>query len=474
MPERITADICVIGAGAGGLTVAAGASQMGADVVLVERGRMGGDCLNHGCVPSKAMIAAARAARAVRTAGRFGVRAGPPEIDFEAVRGHVRGVVAGIAPNDSAERMEGLGVRVVRASGRFAGPGRVEAGDAVIAARRFVVATGSSPAAPPVPGLEEVPYLTNETVFENDAAPEHLVVLGGGPIGCELAQAHRRLGCRVTVVEMLAVLGKDDPELAEIVKNRLRAEGIEIREGVRAAGVRATAGGVAVALEDGGRESVVEGSHLLVAAGRSPNVDGLGLDAAGIAHDRRGVAVDDRLRTTNKKVFAIGDVAGGLQFTHVANHHAGVVIRNALFRVPARVERRAVPWVTYTDPELAHVGLSEAEARRRHGRVRVLRHPFSENDRARTELEADGLVKLVATAKGAVVGATIVGPHAGELIQSWILPVRERMKLRRLAGLVLPYPTLGEAGKRAAGAFYAQALFGDRTRGIVRLLSRLP
>lgn len=470
--ETVSADLCVIGAGSGGLSVAAGASQMGADVVLIERGRMGGDCLNYGCVPSKSLIAAARAAHGFTTSGRFGVAPSKPAVDFEKVHAHVHGVIDAIAPNDSTERFEGLGVRVVRAAGRFVGPDRVRAGDVEVAAKRFVVATGSSAGVPPIPGLRDVPFLTNETVFDDRAPPERLVVVGGGPIGCELAQAHRRLGARVTILEAFALLGKDDPELVGVVRNRLLAEGVEVREGVAVAGVERTDGGVAVSLE--GEPGRVEGSHLLVAAGRRPNVEDLGLEAAGIAAGPGGIEVDAGLRTANRRVFAIGDAAAGPQFTHVAGYHAGIVIRNALFRLPAKVDYRALPWVTYTDPELAHVGLTEARARERHGAVRVLRHPFADNDRARAERETDGLVKIVATKKGVVVGASIVGAHAGELIQSWILPIQKRMKIKHVAGLILPYPTLGEANKRAAGSYFTPALFGERTRKIVRLLLRLP
>jgi pyruvate/2-oxoglutarate dehydrogenase complex dihydrolipoamide dehydrogenase (E3) component len=330
MTNEITADICVIGGGSGGLSVAAGASQMGANVVLLESGKMGGDCLNYGCVPSKAMIAAAHAAHAVRSAGRFGIDAGEPKVDFEKVHDHVHGVIGAIAPHDSVERFEGMGVRVIQERGRFVGPNKVQAGDTVITAKRIVISTGSRAGVPPIPGLEDVPFLTNESVFDKKAAPDHLIVIGGGPIGSELAQAHRRLGCKVTMLEMFSVLGKDDPELTEAVKNRMKSEGIVMREGIKIVKVERADNGVAVTIEDsdsegGGREERIEGSDLLVSAGRIPNLDGLDLEAAGIEYDKRGVKVDARLRTTNKKVFAIGDVAGGFQFTHVAGYHAGIV-----------------------------------------------------------------------------------------------------------------------------------------------------
>ncbi len=474
MAKNLDIDICVIGAGSGGLTVAAGASQMGASVALVEKGKMGGDCLNYGCVPSKAMLAAGHAAEGMRRAGRFGVAATEPEIDSAGVYGHIHGVIAAIEPNDSVERFEGLGVKVIKAEGRFTGPRELEAGDTRITARRFVVATGSSPFVPPIPGLESVDYYTNETIFYADKLPEHLIVIGGGPIGIEMAQAHRHLGARVTVLEMFAVMPKDDPELVAHVRRQLDEDGIDIREGVSIKSVEEAPGGVAVLLEegDGGKESRIEGSHLLVATGRRANVHGLDLEKAGIRYSDKGIDVDARLRTSNKKIFAIGDVAGGLQFTHVAGYHAGVVLKNALFRWPAKADTRAVPWVTYTAPELAQVGLTEAEAKKSHGDIRILRWPFHENDRAQAEGVTDGLVKAVVTPKGRILGCGIAGANAGELIQTWVLAMSQKIKIGALAQMVAPYPTLGEVSKRAAGSFYTASLFSDRTRKIVRFLSR--
>ena len=365
MAEPIRTDLCVIGAGSGGLAVAAGAVQMGARVVLIEQGKMGGDCLNYGCVPSKSLIAAGRAAHAIRTARRFGVNGHEPAIDYLGVHDHVKGVIAAIAPHNSQERFEKLGVEVIRAHARFVGPQEVEADGRRIRARRIVVATGSSPALPPIAGLADVPHLTNETVFDLTERPEHLVVIGGGPIGCELAQAYRRLGARVTILELLSILPKDDPDAVQVVRDQLRAEGIDLHERAEVGRVARDGNGIAVMLENDGAERRIAGSHVLVAAGRRANVDGLELETAGIEYGAAGIKVDARLRTSNKRVYAIGDVAGGPQFTHMAAHHAGVVIKNALFRLPAKVDERAVPWVTYTDPELAHVGLTEALARER-------------------------------------------------------------------------------------------------------------
>jgi pyruvate/2-oxoglutarate dehydrogenase complex dihydrolipoamide dehydrogenase (E3) component len=474
MNEAIDCDICVIGAGSAGLLVAAGASQLGVATVLIEHHKMGGDCLNFGCVPSKALLAAAKAAETCRGAWRFGVTVGEPEIDFAAVQRHVHEVIATIAPMDSVARYEGLGVRVIHATARFTGPRELIAGNARIRARRFVIATGSSPAIPPIPGLSAVPHLTNETLFDLTRLPDHLIIVGGGPIGIEMAQAHARLGARVTVLEAARVLAKDDPELAGLLRLRLVAEGIDIREGAAVVRVETVGDGVAAVVAGPGGDSRLVGSHLLVAAGRTPNVASLDLEAAGIAHDRHGITVDARLRTTNRRVFAIGDVAGGPLFTHVAGYQAGIVIRNALFRVPAKVDYRAMPWVTYTDPELAHVGLTEAAARERHGGdITILRSSFHENDRAQAELAVSGLVKIVTRRSGRILGASILGAHAGELIQPWILAIGQGLKIGAFAGLIAPYPTLGEAGKRAAGSYFIPKLFTERTRRIVRFLTRL-
>jgi pyruvate/2-oxoglutarate dehydrogenase complex dihydrolipoamide dehydrogenase (E3) component len=465
---EIRTDICVIGAGSGGLSVAAGAAQMGASTVLIERGVMGGDCLNYGCVPSKSMIAAGRAADTIRHAGRFGVNGHEPEIDFGRVHDHIHGVIAAIAPNDSVERFEGLGVKVIQADARFTSPDTVEAGGTTIKARRFVLATGSRASNPPIPGLADVPFLTNETIFERKAAPEHLIVIGGGPIGVEMAQAHRRLGAAITVLQKGSILPKDDPDLVAVVRDRLTAEGVDLREDADIASVQRHGNGIAAVLADGTR---IEGSDLLVAAGRQANVDGLGLEAAGIEFSSKGVKTDARLRTTNRRVFAVGDVAGGPQFTHIAGYHAGIVIRNILFRLPAKVDYSALPWVTYTDPELAHAGLTESQAREAHKDIRVLTWNFEENDRAQAEREVEGKVKVLTLPNGRILGASIVGPHAGELIQVWCLAISQKLKIGAIASMIAPYPTLGEASKRAAGAFYTPKLFSGRTRGLVRFLS---
>jgi pyruvate/2-oxoglutarate dehydrogenase complex dihydrolipoamide dehydrogenase (E3) component len=471
MSDLLTPDICVIGAGTGGLVVAAGASQLGAKTVLIESHRMGGDCLNTGCVPSKALLAAAHAATDYRRAAAFGLAQDAPRVDFAKVQAHVRGVIAAIAPNDSEERFTGLGVTVLREPGRFTGPSEVSVGETRIRARRFVVATGSMAFVPPVPGLGDLPYLTNETIFDIDRLPAHLLVMGGGPIGCELAQAFRRLGAQVSVVEMLEIMPKDDPELVAVVRQSLLDDGIALFEQHKVVGAGKSGANLALEIEKDGMRRRLEGSHLLVAAGRRPQVADLGLESAGIAHSDKGIQVDARLRTTNRRAYAVGDVVGGPQFTHLAAYHAGIVIRNALFRLPARVDLSALPWVTFTNPELAHVGSSEAAARAQ-GPIRLLRWPLAENDRAQAEHLHRGFIKIVTNMRGRILGADIVGPSAGEMIHFWTLAVSQKLKIGAVAGMIAPYPTLAEIGKRAAGNYYLPKLFGERTKRLVRFLAR--
>jgi pyruvate/2-oxoglutarate dehydrogenase complex dihydrolipoamide dehydrogenase (E3) component len=467
---RIETDICIIGAGSGGLSVAAGAVQMGARVVLIEGGEMGGDCLNAGCIPSKALIAAAKAAHAMRSGAAFGITPVAPQIDFAAVKDHVARVIDTIAPVDSQERFEGLGVQVIRAWARFAGPDTVEAGGQTITARRFVIATGSLPLVPPIPGVETVPYLTNETIFALRERPSHLVIIGGGPIGMEMAQAHRRLGCAVTVIDGAKALGRDDPEMAAIVLANLRAEGVDVLEGTGVARLSGGPGDITVTLK-GGRE--VTGSHLLMAVGRQVHLDGLNLEAAGVKHDRKGVTVGADLRSTNRRVYAVGDAAGGLQFTHVAGYHAGVVIRQTVLGLPAKATTRHIPWVTFTDPELAQVGLTEDQARKAHGTaLTVLRQDFHHNDRAQTEGKGKGLLKVMVVG-GRPVGVSIAGPNAGELIGLWAFAIASKAKMGSIAGMVAPYPTYGEISKRAAGAYFSPKLFDNpMLKTVVRLVQK--
>jgi pyruvate/2-oxoglutarate dehydrogenase complex dihydrolipoamide dehydrogenase (E3) component len=474
MSEVLTPDICVIGAGSAGLTVAAAAAAFGVSVVLIEKERMGGDCLNTGCVPSKALIAAASHAEAIREARDFGVVATEPEIDFSAIMAHVREVIAAIEPNDSAERFTGLGVTVIAGEAHFTDRETLNVGGTEIRARRFVIATGSRAAVPPIPNIEAVPYLTNETIFELKRRPTHLIVIGAGPIGLEMAQAFHRLGSEVTVLESAKALARDDPELSALLLQSLRNEGIDIREGTEVLRVgRRGRSGVRVTLEEGVEADHIDGTHLFIAAGRRPDLDGLGLKEARIAFDANGIKVNSRMRTRNRRVYAIGDVAGGPQFTHWAGYQAGLVVRSILFRFGGKVRRELLPWVTFTDPELAHAGLTEAEARHRYRKVQVLRWPFSENDRAHTERSTRGLVKVLTTRSGRILGAEILGRGAGELIAPYVLAIAEGLTVRSFVNGVFPYPTRAEIGRRAAISFYAPKLDSLGVKRVIHLLRKL-
>jgi pyruvate/2-oxoglutarate dehydrogenase complex dihydrolipoamide dehydrogenase (E3) component len=474
LAELLKPDICVIGAGSGGLSVAAAAAAFGLSVVLIEGGRIGGDCLNYGCVPSKALIAAAKRARASITSGMFGVDS-QSEVDFARISRHVRKVIAAIAPNDSVQRFTGLGIRVIEGKARFTDPAtvRVDVRSIAVQAWRFVIATGSSPAIPAIQGLAQTPHLTNETIFELCELPSHLVVIGGGPSGLELGQAFHRLGAQVTVIEAARPLAKDDAECAQLVIDALRREGVAIRAGASVQSVRQTSDGVELVVKCGDADERITGSHLLIAAGRSPRVDGLGLQEAKVAFTPAGIAVDGSLQTTNRRVYAIGDAgAGGMRFTHVANYHAGLVIRHALLRLPVKTRYNGVPWVTFTDPEIAHVGLTDEQARDQGYRIRVMRWPYWENDRAQVECATDGHIKVVTNVRGSVLGATIVGANAGELITPWALAIGQGLNIRAVAEMVVPYPIFGEINKRAAMMFFVPLAANPRVRRMIQWLRR--
>lgn len=471
MPEF---DLAVIGAGAAGLSVTAVAARLGLAVVLIERDRMGGDCLNTGCVPSKALLAAAAVAACAADAGRFGVRLPPPQIDWNAVSAHVARAVDAIAPNDSAARYRALGATVLAGEARFVAPDTIAVDGRRVTARRFVIAAGSRPAVPPIPGLDAMPYLTNSSLFGIPGPPGHLLIVGGGPVGLEMAAAHVGLGWQVSLVEAATIAAHEDPELVDGLRRSLVSASVRIIEGDAAV---AAEPGPTLVLDSGRRLS---GTHLLIAAGRQPNLESLGLEEGGIRASGRGIATDRGLRSlSNRRVYAVGDIAdpeqlGPRYFTHVGSYHAGIVIRRALFRLPARVDYGALPRVLYTEPELAQVGLTESEARAAGNTVRVLRWPMAENDRAVAEGATAGLVKLVASRGGRLLGAGILSPGAGEMIGTYTLAIRQHLKLAALAGMIVPYPTRSEAGKRAASQFFVPALFSIRTRRLLSFLNLLP
>lgn len=461
-------DIAVIGAGSAGLTVAAAAASFGQDVVLIERGAMGGDCLNTGCVPSKALIAAAEHAAMARAGAPFGITAAP-SVDGAAVHAHVHDVIAQIAPHDSVERFEGLGVTVLQGNARFTGTDCVDVDGRPVRARRFVIATGSRPIVPDIEGLAAADPLTNETVFDLTALPARLAIVGGGPIGCEIAQAMQRLGVAVTVIERSHILPREDPEAAAIVRAGLLADGVTLIEGASLARCRQGETGTELTLTQG---EIVEADRVLVAVGRRASTD-LDLEKAGVDYDASGIKVDKGLRTTNKRIWAIGDVTGGLQFTHVAGHQASLVVRAIVFRLPVTYDAKLMPRCTYTRPELAQVGLTEAEALASDPKATAWTAPLSGNDRARAERAVEGFVKLVISGRGKLLGATVVAPNAGDIIATYALALSAKVKPSTIASFTPAYPTIAEAGKRAATLYFAQKLDKAWIRRILALLKRL-
>lgn len=473
MSDQLRPDLCIIGGGSAGLTVAAAAAQFGVPVVLIESGRMGGDCLNYGCVPSKTLLAAGKRAQAMRDAGTFGIEPVQPKIDFAALHDRIHGVIATIAVNDSVERFTALGVRVIQEEARFVDKRTVQAGGITVKARRFIVATGSSPAIPDIPGLANTPYLTNETIFELSEPVAHLIVLGAGPVGLELAQAYRRLGAEVTILDRGSPLSQMDEEAKRLVQRRLEEEGIVIHADSEVTKVARDGAGVTLRYRTHGETATIEGSHLLIATGRKPNVESLDLGKAKIRLHERGIKVNKRMRTRNRRVYAIGDVTGPPQFTHLASHHAELVVRNALFRLRPGLDLTKVPRTLYTDPEVAEIGLSETEALRKHAGMRILRWPYADNDRAQAEAETEGFIKLFVDRKGGILGCVITGAHAGELIGFWALAMAKGAKASDVAGLVFAYPTLSELAKRAAIAYYKPLLKKPYLRRIAAWLRKL-
>jgi pyruvate/2-oxoglutarate dehydrogenase complex dihydrolipoamide dehydrogenase (E3) component len=462
-------DIVVIGGGAGGLVVAAGGASLGAKVAVVEKHKLGGDCLWYGCVPSKTLLKSARIAHQMRHADRWGLGAVVPKVQVAEVMERVAGVIRGIEPNDSPERFRSLGVDVIFGEGRFTGPDSFEVGGRRITAKNFVIATGSRPAVPPIPGIERTPYLTNETVFALRENVPRLLVIGSGPIGSELTQAFRRLGSEVTVVDIApAILPREDRDLAQVVHRQLAGEGVRYHLGVQIVSVDGRPGDVRMMITRDGMPSKLTGTHLLLAAGRKADIESLGLEAAGVRVEQGRILHED-LVTTNPRILVIGDAAGGHQFTHLAEHHAGIVLRRTIFRMKWAKPSAVVPWATYTDPELARVGLSESEAKQHGIAYRVYRFALDDIDRARAEGETEGLAKLVTAPNGRLLGAAIVAPHAGELIAECTLALNKGLKAADLSSTIHPYPTFSMVTRRAADQRLKEGLTPSSKSWIKRL-----
>ena len=450
MPEPF--DLLAIGGGTAGLVTAAGASYLGARVALIERERLGGDCLWTGCVPSKALIASAHAAQLRRDSGRLGLFGKARPVEFAAVMSAMRAAREVVSHHDDPARFRALGVDVVFGDAMLVAADTVRVGDRTLRAKRIVIATGARPGMPPIPGLAEAGALTHLTVFELEEAPASIAIIGAGPIGIEFAQIFQRLGVPVVVFESAPrILHREDPAAAAVVHRQLEAEGVTIHTEVSITRVETDVGGRTIVwCRKGGPEQRVTTDQLFVAAGRRPNVDRLGLEAVGVATSPAGVIVDRKLRTTVPGIWAAGDVAGGMQFTHLADYQARLVVRNALTPFRARADYRVVPRVTYCDPELACVGLTEDEARAAGLDVRAWQYEFADLDRAITDRRRDGFVKLLATPSGTILGATIVGAGAGNLIAPVVLAMQRRLKLSALASFIYPYPTMSEGVLRAA------------------------
>jgi|SRR6185437_1768067 len=471
MPDNNQYDICIIGAGAGGLTVAAATSQFGLKVALVEGHKMGGDCLNYGCVPSKALLASAKHYFDAKYSEKYGFEFEAKSVDIKNVMAKIREIIATIAPHDSVERFSNLGVSVYQGNGSFVDNDTIKVGDQLIKAKYFVIATGSRPVVPSIPGINDVNYLTNETIFELNETPEHLIVMGGGPIGCELAQAFLMLGIKVTVLSLRKILPKDETDLVNLLRQEIKGQGLNLYEDIKIIKIIKKESGIELIIEDNGVEQIISGSHLLVATGRIPSLDKLNLEAANIKYTPKGVIVDERLRTSNKRIFAIGDVAGSYQFTHIASYHAGIVIRNIVFRQRAKVNYLAVPWATYTYPVLAHVGLLERDAEIKYADdIKISEFEYSENDRAQAERLTIGKIKLITTKKGKVLGVSILGANADDLLSPWIDIINRGETVKALSKNITPYPTLGEINKQVVGEYYKPILFSPKVKLLVKFL----
>ncbi len=466
-------DLCIIGAGAGGLTIAAVAAQMGLSVTLVEAKEMGGDCLNTGCIPSKTLLAAAGIARQTCRAHEFGLVIQSINCHFLELHQRIRAVIDTVAVHDSVERFKSLGVNVILGAAQFKDHRSIEVNHQIIKAKRFVIATGSSPRIPFIQGLDQVPYLTNETLFNLAERPERLLIIGGGPIGCEMAQAYALLGVPVVLLEAgSSILGKEDPQLVALLREQFKKDGIVLYENCHIDRLEQHNGEIEIHFNHCNSVDQVKGSHVLLAAGRVPNIFHLSLDRANVEYTQKGIIVRNNLKTTNPSIFAIGDVVPGAQFTHRASYHASIVLRQLLFRLPSRTNEALMPSVVYTYPELAQVGMSIKEAEQAKTKYKILEWPLLQNDRAQTECDQLGMIKIIVDRRGRVLGVSILSQQAGELLAPWLLMMHNKLKVRSIAEMILPYPTLSEISKRVASSYYQPFLFSNWMKRVVKFLQK--
>ena len=459
-------DMGVIGGGAAGLTVTSGSCQLGAKTLIVEKEHaLGGDCLHFGCVPSKTLIKTAHVYHLMKNAGEFGLpRVDVPPVDFKSVANRIASVIETIQEHDSEERFCGLGAKVVFGDAKFTDPHTIKVDGTNYSAKTWVLATGSSAVIPPIEGLDKTHYITNREIFSLDHLPKSLIILGGGPIGIEMSQAFTRLGSEVTVVDMAdQILLKEDKDMADTVKSVLETEGVTFHLGTKIVGTKDSGSEREVFLEDAeGKKFSITGEDLLVALGRTANTGGLGLEDIGVEFDRRAIKVDNRLRTNLKHIYGAGDCTGGYQFTHAAGYEGGIVVSNAIFRLPRKTNYTNIPWCTYTDPELASIGMNEKGAKESGIDYAVWTEQFKDNDRSLAEGERVGKIKMLLDKKEKPIGVQILGPHAGELIGEWVAIFNGKVKLSTLVSSVHPYPTIGEINKKVAGSFFSPKIFSKK------------